>query len=617
MSGGRVGAGCGSSGGGNAPVVDVTARASRDRGITADLARLGDDVKELQRSISTTKAAGGAGTGAGAAAARATTAPADPASPGKPGGPPPSVGNEWVDRLIQGHQAEYCRLKDTHFEEKRRLEEEVHRLRKRLHLTVSDLDIAKHNCLEMERAMADRAAGVELATVRRSLRERDASANSLAAQNQEAERQIAELRASLEEAIQAISKQYRENTALVKKVRQLGSGLTPQQRASDGEVDRLTAELARAQDSAVQLEREVWKIGAVAGAPPEADFSSVLSLIAARVDVAAATAAPVVVEPPPELLASLAAAEAAADGLRAELAAAAEAGEARTAAAVGAAEQRVRKYLVELRDKDDVINDLTKEKRALAARVKAAAAAAAASEEGAGAAAAAAAAEAAAAARTAVVEGRLQEAEAEGAEKEAAAREMAATLEEVRGGCRAVGEAHEALLARHAELRAEAEGLRERAEAAEGAALVAAEAGAGAAVVSEEEAAAWGVVSVRQAELARHAGRLAAAYKARLGQLAGVAEALQEERRQRRGVEERLAAAVEAAAATAQQQQQQQQQQPKDGSGETELVEQLRKQVCVLRFYYFIFDYIFGYRVVINNNFLDFVYFTLISSSPA
>ena len=309
---------------------------ARDRDIFTDLAKLNNDVSTLTRTIN---------------------APKRTPSPGQ--GVPghhPSVGNQWVDSLIQSHQEEYCHMKDLHFEETRTLTSEIHELRKRLHISTTDLEIANHNCKELQRVVTEKEAGVETATLKQSLRMKESAFARLQAQNGEAERQISELRGSLEEAIEAISKQYKENCALVKKVRHLNKAMSPQDLQREEHESAVSKELKEVKAASVALETTIWNIGRAAGAEPEADFSAVLRLISDRIDTQGNPVQSSSTDTDREHTLDLQITQ-----LKAELAKR----DASLAQAKQSSEQKVKKYLIEIQEKSTVILGISKEKAML------------------------------------------------------------------------------------------------------------------------------------------------------------------------------------------------------------------------------------------------------------
>eukprot|EP01063_Lacrimia_lanifica_P032819 TRINITY_DN5673_c1_g1_i1.p1 TRINITY_DN5673_c1_g1~~TRINITY_DN5673_c1_g1_i1.p1 ORF type:complete len:997 (+),score=480.08 TRINITY_DN5673_c1_g1_i1:100-3090(+) len=181
-----------------------------------------------------------------------------------------------IDSMKKAHQEEYVRLKDSHFAEKLALEEENHKLKKRLHLCQVELDTVSQSYAELQTySRRGGASARDIGVLEEVMQAKDVQVAKMASQLRDAERQVVELRRSLEEAIAAIRRQHKENASLARKL-DLFSKALPADELSRKE---LLSEVDAVKSSRIHLEREVWRISNTAGAPLDADFPTALRFI--------------------------------------------------------------------------------------------------------------------------------------------------------------------------------------------------------------------------------------------------------------------------------------------------------------------------------------------------
>ncbi|KAJ9465028.1 hypothetical protein DIPPA_20820 [Diplonema papillatum] len=217
---------------------------------------------------------------------------------------------ERVESMKKRYQEEYCRSKDLQFEQVRKLEEEMHSLRKKLHIATTELEATQGNYRDLQLLhLNDQELALDLGNLHQVLKGKDSMIQKLVMDLKDSEGQVKELREHLNLAIEAIQLRHRENQELNRRLSEARGKAKAHKAATERDAlnqSRASAasstsgtvheELERAKEAKRELELQVWKLGNLASAPPTADFAAILSLVSGK--LAAAVAPPPAADDP-------------------------------------------------------------------------------------------------------------------------------------------------------------------------------------------------------------------------------------------------------------------------------------------------------------------------------
>eukprot|EP01059_Diplonema_ambulator_P036874 TRINITY_DN9458_c0_g1_i1.p1 TRINITY_DN9458_c0_g1~~TRINITY_DN9458_c0_g1_i1.p1 ORF type:complete len:670 (+),score=188.07 TRINITY_DN9458_c0_g1_i1:1967-3976(+) len=164
---------------------------------------------------------------------------------------------ERIENMKKNWQQEYCKLEDQHFQTIRKLEEEVHRLRKAVHISDTELSVVTQNFSDLKKAHIQlKEQAPDISMLKHTIDVKVSVIQGLEHKVEESEAQIIKLRKSLEDAIEAIQRQHKENTELLRRLEHHGP-----------------------RDGRLELENEIWNFGHIIGAPLDSNFDTVVSLV--------------------------------------------------------------------------------------------------------------------------------------------------------------------------------------------------------------------------------------------------------------------------------------------------------------------------------------------------